>query len=183
MTSSVFGNELNERMPMQDSEITAPVVAFVDTILNGHDGLRIPDIFSPSYRDHDPLSIPSIGLGAGPQAGTVAELQRLVGFLALESVDIQFVIEDLFSHGDRAAYRLFGQGTVKVILDEDRDSVPNDHVDEDTPFHITASRQDIADMEDVTLFGSELHLEYSCTGIFHIRSQRLQERWGHAVFQ
>jgi hypothetical protein len=137
---------------------------FVDEALNGCDLSVLREVLSTRFRDHDPVRLP--GQVDGPASfGSIRHVESLVEFLAQPTVDIAFVLEDLFGAGGRVGYRLFGQGTISLspeglALGESRPGLP-----------------------EGKLLGNRLAMEYSSTGIFGVEGGRIVERWGLVVLR
>lgn len=137
------------------------VEAFVDKGLNGGQPDMVDELFSTSFRDHDPLQLPS----APPSAGmsTIRDVRAIIEFLARPEVDIVFHLEDVFGTGDRVGYRLFGQGTIELPEGSPLVGGPLGRVDANP------------------VLGNRLHVEYRSTGVFRLAAGRLVERWGPVV--
>jgi len=142
---------------------------FVDLVLNQHIADEIGRLFSRSYWDHDPFVIPGFGETGSRRAG-VPFLHALVAFLTSPSTDFHFTLEDLVAGDDRAAYRLYGQGMVRVQTDDAGSTVP--------VVNSTRGTQDTAGRTPYALVNGQLYLEYTCVGIFKVGHGQLLERWG-----
>jgi hypothetical protein len=129
--------------------------AFVNDVLGGHDLTVLENIFAGSYRDNDPLPLPS---GRGAQG--LMYIRSLVEFLANEDVDVSFVLEDVVSSRGKFAYRLFGQGTITV------------------PDNFAGSIPQGGPLNSPKVVGGRLYVEYRSVGIFRVVRGKLVERWG-----
>lgn len=144
------------------------VRSFVEDGLNGHRLDAVDAIFSSAYRDHDPLRVPVAGeeptLG---WAGTTRDLRVVIEFLAQESVDIAFHLEDVFGCEDRVGYRLYGEGTMALAIGSQL---------------LRAAARGGPEVRAWSgaggLVGNRLHVEYQSVGIFRVAGPRLAERWG-----
>lgn len=145
------------------------VRSFVDDGLNGHRLEVLDTIFSPAYRDHDPLRVPIAGREpTAGWAGTTRDVQVVIEFLAQASVDIAFHLADLFGSDDRVGYRLYGEGTMALA--------PGSELLRSAYERGPRARASLT--ESGQLVGGRLHVEYRSVGIFRVTGGRLAERWG-----
>jgi hypothetical protein len=159
--------DVRHGMPMRSPRGVDLVRSFVDDCLNGHRRDAVETIFSPAYRDHHPLRVPVAGEEpAAGWAGTTRDVQVVIDFLAQDSVDIAFVLEDVFGTDDRVGYRLFGEGTLALAPSSGL-LRPGGEPEASAP--ISGSGH---------LVGNRLHVEYLSIGIFKVAASRLAERWG-----
>jgi len=142
---------------------------FVEECLNRVDLGEIGEIFSPMYRDYDPIPMPWGGSVNHP-SGNVRDIYNMVTFLADPRVDALFQLEDAFQSNDRVGYRLFGHGIVTM---SDSGSAQADQ-SADHLFNTGAPVRPTAATMDV---------QYRSVGIFRIASGRFIERWGAVVFE
>ena len=127
---------------------------WVESYLNRHDRDVIPSIFTPNFKDHDPIRVPTLAHPGSPAFRHATDyLESVVTFLASDAVDVVFTLEDAFAVEDRAAYRLFGEGTVGAGR------------------RSNGTRSALALTEAV-------HITYQSVGMFRIEAGRFAERWG-----
>lgn len=127
-------------------------------VLNDGAPAMVLDILSPTFRDHDPLTVPGVVTPRLAGQGTRADVVELVSFLRRPDVDVRFTLEDVFGHDDRLGYRLYGDGLLHRPEADASELLPPGK-----------------------LVGGSLHVAYSCVGIYRVAAGRLVERWGQAV--
>ena len=164
-----FGTGTFEEMLVRD---------FVESVLNHHDQSLIDYLFSERYTDHDPLRIP--GLLEPGAIGTIDDLKKSVCFLSFSEIDFHFTLEDLFSVGNKVAYRLFGDGTLKVVVDGNANMDARNENSSISRFRFSASEQWVGSLPLGSLLGNSLHVAYDCSGIFHVQEGKLATHWGTA---
>jgi hypothetical protein len=151
------------------------VRTYVTDVLNTHKVETVYDIFSPNYVDHDPFFATHRPDGIFHEAKHRADVLKLGHFLSRPEVDVKFNLEELFESNDRIAYRLYGEGTVKV--DSVRKTGEAPHAVDTRVFRSVA---DALEMEH-DAGKSMLHSIYQCTGIFLVENEMLVARWGVAT--
>jgi SnoaL-like domain len=147
------------------------LVRFVEEVLNGHSIEALPEIVSPNFVDHDPIEVHG---PTGQRRMGLAYLEDLVRFLDLPVVDVRFELEDLLEDGDRIAYRLFGEGVIRV----DVGSLARGGAVTVGARPPESQVARLGELREGLLLGEMLHTEYSGVGIFRVESGRLRERWG-----
>jgi hypothetical protein len=158
------------------------VDCYVDDILNGLDVGKVDLVFSPSFRDFDPLQIPGVLTPSLPNAGTIQDVKSLVSILSQPGVDIRFTLEEIFEGArGQIAFRLFGEGVVPLAdaTDERTDPAPSDR----RTVKKLAVRDTALDFgglspETGNLIADKLQVTYRCVGIFKAHNQQLLQRWG-----
>lgn len=126
---------------------------WVELYLNGHHLDVIPRLFTTDY--HDPIPVPATKDPHTPTAPLAMNYLRAIAtFLASETVDVAFTLEDAFAVEDRLAYRLFGEGTVGL------------------------ARQSSGLGSEPSLTDA-VHITYQSVGMFRLQRGKLAERWGH----
>ena len=156
------------------------LMGYVD-LLNHQRIVDIPRLFGSTFVDHDPLVIPGfiepqLGVGAG-----LANLEMMLQFLATPDVDFQFTLEDsiVSANQDRIAYRLFGQGIIRIPDAAEQSADPISQSGTIRPAQNEANRgTDGVVIPADKLLGTMLSVEYCCTGFFRIEDRRISERWG-----
>ena len=143
--------------------MTGLVRRFVDEVLNGHRDAVVSEIFAPTFRDHDPI-FQAVDAQSRLLVGGVQEMREMLKFLSRPGVDLVFHLEDCFGHEDRAAYRLFGEGTLPTGALRATDA--------------NASLLG-GDVEGVP----SVHATYASCGIFRASGAFLCERWGNVVVE
>ncbi|HVX22716.1 MAG TPA: nuclear transport factor 2 family protein [Acidimicrobiales bacterium] len=139
------------------------VTSYVDRILNNPDPEAVASLIHPEYIDHHPITIaPYLPLSG---KGSFVDTTYLVDFLRNDFVDLHFILEDVFATDGRAAYRIYGEGTLYLgALGIEYSGPPSA-------------------LPDGALTGSSLHLSYQCVGIFEIQNEKLSSRWGYQVLK
>lgn len=166
---------LNRRVMSSPASL---VQRYVDQVLNDRDIAAVSELFSETYRDHDPLSIP--GVIGSPQIAGRSHIEQQSALLCSSGVDMYFTLEDVFNGGsDRAAYRLFGEGTVPISAESVTDeNAPHDGTAV-KKLSIRGTRLALHGTEVIgRALGDKLHVTYTCVGIFRISDRTFQERWG-----
>ena len=125
---------------------------YVDEVLNRGSLDLVQLVFGENYRDHDPL--------VDSRLDSRSSVMQFARVLALPTSDVCFTIEDLFEVSSRAAYRLFGEGSLSS------DGLQG--------FGIATPTDEGA---------QSYHFQYSCTGMFYEKYGKLNERWGHALLE
>lgn len=162
---------------------------YVDEILNGCDSESIGDLFAPNFRDHDPIAIPGVFDTSGFGTGTIMDLYRLVGFLSRDAVDFRFSLEQCVGREREAAYRLFGQGLIR-LADERTSAVSclGAKLDDGRVWQriaVPGTSVAVAEKEAPygTVFAGRLNVIYRCVGIFRCSGDRFCDRWGSGILQ
>lgn len=156
---------------MNTGAMSSLMVRFVEEVLNGHSIEAMREIVSPSFVDHDPIDVHA---GTGRRRVGMDYLEDLVRFLGLPVVDVRFKLEDLLEDGDRIAYRLFGEGVVRV----DTGSLASGSGDAADGRSSGSRVVRVGGLPEGALLGEALHTEYSGVGIFRVEFGLLHERWG-----
>ncbi len=162
---------------------------FVKEVLNDHRHVAISEIFRPTFRDHDPITIfgsaPHLPLGRDDIDGLFA----LSGFLSQPEIDFQFIIEDVFAVSGRIAYRMYGQGSIKI--DDAADGRNGNEILPGLPGRFgTLRRLKVSGAEmavstrgfhEGTVLGGRYLVMVSRIGIYKVVDNKLAEHWGTAV--
>ena len=85
---------------------------FNDSILNTGKLKAIPELFTESFRDHNPLRRPLFLRASKGDCGDRNDIERFVSFLGRPNVEMHFSIEEMIASRDRIGYRLFGIGSI-----------------------------------------------------------------------
>ena len=113
-------------------------------------------------------------------------MEAQVRLLSAPGVDIRFTLEDVFDDGGgRAAYRLFGEGSLPLTSEyETRRLDPGRRVSD-----VVVRRLDVAgtglvferdSLRRTQSLVERLSMTYDCVGIFRAEDGLLVERWGRA---
>lgn len=157
------------------------MVAYVRDLLNGRDLSAVEQLFHQGFVDRDPLVLPGVLPADGMDGRRGVEAQ--VRLLSAPGVDMQFTLEDVFDNGDdRAAYRLFGQGSLPLTAEfESRVQGPS----RSSPAVLrgldvagTRIAFDQDGLRRLQVLPERLMVTYSCVGVFRSERGRLIERWG-----
>jgi len=141
--------------------------------MNGKQATIIPEIFSAAFVSHQPFCIP--GIFNPHLAGSSSDhLRELVSFLSSPTVDLSFSLEDTFGSGDRIAYRLFGEGTVRVFNGSKISSIASE---------LNVPRYDYGRLKWIqphvrgSTLGDRCHMIFGSIGIFRVSGKHLAEHW------
>jgi hypothetical protein len=157
---------------------------YVDEVLNGACVDPLNELFTPAYRDHHPLRIPGL-LEPRENRGTFDDLKKLVALLASPLINLAFALEEVIPGKDRVAYRLFGEGTIRLSTEPltmrvgRNSSGPVRTLDlPGVKLRVKASGWDSG-----KILGDSLMVIYSCVGIFELSGSRFSARWGPEVIE
>ena len=154
---------------------------YVNEVLNAGQSESVLQLFSSDYRDYDPLNIPGV-ITPRHSPESRQHILRQVALISNPSVDLRFTLEDFAISGNRAGYRIFGEGTVPVGAEgrDERAEQLGDKMIRKLSIPNTGLRIDFVKSAPGILVMDRLHVIYKCVGMFAIINEKFSERWGLA---
>ena len=190
MTPRSFGSAaIDANQHGSENRCVKLVREYIEEGLNGGRRDVVAELFSPNFRDHDPLVVPGLLEPRFPTLGGIREIYALIQFLLHPGVDFNFKLEDAFSSGNQVAYRLFGQGTIELVGPDDES--PASRVG-GSGTSVGTRKVDVLGatlaiepdgMSEGTILGDRYQVLVSRVGIFSVAAGRLAQHWGRATIQ
>src|ERR1700674_1701142 len=143
--------------------------------LNGHNADAIAKCFSAIFIEHNPFRVPNYFNTPEVSRRGTTHLLSVVKFLSLPVVDVKFSIEDAFESDGRVGYRLFAEGSVRVLpsntdLTRSGKGLVHGKV-------ISGSTYDGLRQNWETLLGDRRHMAIEAIGIYRIVNNKFVEHW------